>query len=1088
MLTTVSYITENFNNQFWNFEDCSGQDFEDYIYTILAKELEPYYKDDLRIVKTSRTRDDGIDIYIESPIEFLLMGNKFSLNGKKNIEIVIECKSTNYNKIAFDKFAKNIITNNELELDYFILATNGTIVPSAFYKAITEFKKVNCKFYLFDQYFLLQFLINSVYKIKGNVTYIPHACQLQLQYQIRKGRIEGRNCFELYFDVKNYSNKPTNIKINLISNRNWNIEEKLNEKLVPAHQGICLRFLVKRIYNDGIDDFKLNVTYNNQSQLLNIKNPEVIPDFLPPLTGSQHKKIINDIYNDLLCLATSQFYYIYGEAGIGKTRIIDEIVKKVFDTNYAISHILCNKRNKVSLKKALYKELKIINSDNKESSWDDLTTLFDKNKYSKYLVIIEDLHNSSDDFYEELKDLVLSIKKYPCAFIIAGREDDTVYNEAFFSCANWLKNNSKRFHIERLSKNDCELFIKSVIKDIPSLVLERLTKVSKGNPFFIVQFIEYLLEIDFATLLNRSTVGMTNVNTFSSHKYIPEKIENLIQKRQEKLMQLREGQRYTDFLRILCLFGITAPKEIIEEYWGSEENEGSIDLLFRKHYLTYDDNGDIRFDHETLFLFFNKELENSRNIIRISQIIIKKFKGILIYLTSFQKAKVYFYAKNYLRSEQLFSPIMNDIDNIKNISSTNLSSEYFEYLDEIYQLAKRKANGMLQEKIIQSSVYIPMHNMDYGTTITSINKALEKINKNHSENNKLKNTILQLRAHTELTAANLKQAEQLFLELLAEERIDSNQFSLESRFDLFDRTASLYTRYNHKALAEKYNILSEEIANELDDSKLISLSKMMKAKINYYSDTQLSIEYMEQARKIMTYDNAYRINCHNNVSIVGANVMLATNKRDFSKYIKDAKELLTEAIDNNYSFTIIRCNLLLAALYYLSEDNSNIAISKQYINDGINASVRYGCEKLMNYFYNLKAVISIREGLLAEYTLKYFDTMLDFLVKQNLIFLGNLDFCYGNIISITNYAKFIYSYGDEQRLYHFLNKLSYYKSNQTCDFDCSKRKDCYYSCNKNIDIFKKNIRRIEDKKLILLDEKFQYPLYDDHTGYYIVIH
>ena len=82
MLTTVSYITENFNNQFWNFEDCSGQDFEDYIYTILAKELEPYYKDDLRIVKTSRTRDDGIDIYIESPIEFLLMGNKFSLNEK----------------------------------------------------------------------------------------------------------------------------------------------------------------------------------------------------------------------------------------------------------------------------------------------------------------------------------------------------------------------------------------------------------------------------------------------------------------------------------------------------------------------------------------------------------------------------------------------------------------------------------------------------------------------------------------------------------------------------------------------------------------------------------------------------------------------------------------------------------------------------------------------------------------------------------------------------------------------------------------------------------------------------------------------
>lgn len=1086
MLTPVGYITENFNSQVWDFNDRSGQDFEDYIHTILANELDFYYKNDLRIVKTLHTRDDGIDLYIESPIEFLLMGNKFSLNGKKTIKMVIECKSTKHNKIALDKFAKNIIVNNELELDYFILVTNGTIVPSAFYKAIAEFEKVNCKFYLYDQYFLLQYIINSIYEIKGVIKYTPQKYPLQLQYQIRKGRIDGRNCFELYFDIKNYSDKPINIRLNLISNRNWNVKENLNEKLVPAHQGICLRFLVKRIYNDGIDDFKLNVTYNNQSQILHIKNPEVIPDFQPPLTGRQHKKVINDIYNELLYLASSQFYYLYGEAGIGKTRIIDEIVKKVYDTNYVIAHILCNKRNKLTLKNILYKKFKIANTDN--ASWIDLTNFFEENRFSKYLIVIEDLHNSTDEFYEQLKELVISIKRYPCVFIIAGREDDTVYNETFFSCANWLKNNAKDIQIKRLSENDCDLFIKSIVKDIPSFVLEKLVKVSMGNPFFIVQFIEYLLEIDFATLLNRNTVGMTNVNTFSSHKYIPTKIESLIQKRQERLMQLKEGQEYIIFLQILCLFGIAAPNDIIEEYWGNE-NEKLLDLLFRKHYLKYDDNGDIKFDHETLFLFFNKKLENKNNLRRISQLIVKKYDGILTYLPDFQKAKVLFYAKKYSQSERLFNPIMDVIENIKNISSTNLSSDYFEYLDEIYQLAKKNNKSLLQEKIVQASVYIPMHNMDYGTTILSINKALFTIEKNHSDNSKLRNTILQLRAHTELTAAKLRQAEQLFLELLAEERIDSDKFSPESRFDLFDRTASLYTRYNHKALAQKYNILSEKVANELDDSKLISLSIMMKAKIHYYSDTQLSVNYMEQAHKIMTHDNAYRINCHNNVSIIGANVMLSANKGyHFSKYIKDTRQLLAEAIDNNYSFTIIRCNLLLAALYYLSEDNFSIVISKQYINDGINASVRYGCEKLMNYFYNLKAIISIREGTLSENTLKYFDTMLNFLIKQNLVFLGNLDFCYGNIVSITNYARFIYNYGDEQRLYRFLNKLSYYKSDQTCDFDCSKRKDCYYSCNKNIDIFKKNIERIEEKNLILLDTKYQYPLYDPYTGYYIIIH
>lgn len=1086
MLTTVKHVTKNFNDQIWDFEDSTGYVFEDYIYTIIANDMKPYYKNNLRVIKTTRTRDDGIDIYIESPVSFSLLGIRFTLNGKDKIKIVIECKSTSHNKITLEKFAKNILENNELELDYFLLVTNGTIVPSAFYKAITEFEKVNCKFYLLDQYFLLQYLNDSIYEIKGSITFIPHNPPLQLQYQIRKGRIDGRNCFELYFDIKNYSNTPTNIKLNLISNRNWNIEEHLNEKLIPAHQGVCLKLLVKRIYNDGIDDFKLNVIYNNQSRILHIKNPEVIPDFQPPLTGEQHKKIINNIYNKLLCLTSSQFYYLYGEAGIGKTRIIDEIVKKIYDTDYIIKHILCNIRNKNTLKSTLYRELNITAENN--DSWKDLVDFFECNQLSRYLIVIEDLHNATEEFYEQLKELVLLIQKYPCAFILAGREDDTVHNDAFFSCANWFKNSAKVFHIKRLKEDDCALFIKSVIKDIPSLVLEKLLKVSMGNPFYIVQFIEYLLEINFATLLNRNTVGMTNINTFTSHKYIPDSIEVLIQKREEQLLQLNEGKKYLIFLQILCLFGITAPKCIIEEYWGNE-NETLLDILFRKHYLSYNDNGDIKFDHETLLLFYNKKLNTKRNLTSISQLLIEKYEIILDQLPNYQKAKILFYAKKYSEAEKIFKPILDDIENIKNVSSTNLAREYFDYMDEVYELAKRNKNLLLQEKIIQASVYIPMHNIDYSTTTAAINKALAKINKNHSENDKLRKTILQLRAHTELTAAKLKQAEQFFLELLVEERINPDSFSPESRFDLFDRTASLYTRYNHKTLAKKYNLLSENIAYELNDSKLISLSIMMKAKINYYSNTETAIEYMEQAQKIMLRDKAYRINCHNNVSLVGANIMFSASEGyNFSEYIRDIQELLAEAIDNKYSFTIIRCNLLLAALYYLSENDFNLKLSKQYIEEGINASICYGCEKLMNYFYNMKAIISIRENYSAEETLKYFDTMLSFLIKQNLMFLGNLDFCYGNIISLTNYAKFIYNYGDEQRLYNFLSKISYYKSNQTCDFQCSKRKKCYYSCNKNIEIFKKNIKNIENKKLIFLDEKYHYPLYDPHTGYYIIIH
>ena len=92
MLTSIEYITENFNNQFWELGNNLGNEFEEYIHSILAKELRPYYKDGLRITKTSRTRDDGIDIYIESSVSFVLLGVNFALNGKETIKVVIECK------------------------------------------------------------------------------------------------------------------------------------------------------------------------------------------------------------------------------------------------------------------------------------------------------------------------------------------------------------------------------------------------------------------------------------------------------------------------------------------------------------------------------------------------------------------------------------------------------------------------------------------------------------------------------------------------------------------------------------------------------------------------------------------------------------------------------------------------------------------------------------------------------------------------------------------------------------------------------------------------------------------------------------
>lgn len=62
-------------------------------------------------------------------------------------------------------------------------------------------------------------------------------------------------------------------------------------------------------------------------------------------------------------------------------------------------------------------------------------------------------------------------------------------------------------------------------------MLDKLYNSSRNNPFYLVQFIEYLLEIELVTLLNRDTVGIPNVHTFSQNLYLPKQIEDLLDKK-----------------------------------------------------------------------------------------------------------------------------------------------------------------------------------------------------------------------------------------------------------------------------------------------------------------------------------------------------------------------------------------------------------------------------------------------------------------------------------------------------------------------------------------------------------------------------
>ena len=104
-------------------------------------------------------------------------------------------------------------------------------------------------------------------------------------------------------------------------------------------------------YNDGIDNLLLNVEYDNNTKTVSINGSNVNYVFETPLVGQQHKNLINLFSEKILNNFQKLIVHIHGEAGIGKTRIKDEIVRNIQDCGIDIFEFHCMEKKQENDKK-----------------------------------------------------------------------------------------------------------------------------------------------------------------------------------------------------------------------------------------------------------------------------------------------------------------------------------------------------------------------------------------------------------------------------------------------------------------------------------------------------------------------------------------------------------------------------------------------------------------------------------------------------------------------------------------------------------------------------------------------------------------
>lgn len=89
-----------------------------------------------------------------------------------------------------------------------------------------------------------------------------------------------------------------------------------------------------------------------------------------------------------------------------------------------------------------------------------------------------------------------------------------------------------------------------------------------------------------------------------------------------------------------------------------------------------------------------------------------------------------------------------------------------------------------------------------------------------------------MKMHYYMQCGNNLKAFQLGTELLALERYsNSDLFSSDVKFNLFDRMSSLYNQLNHKELAVLYNKLAFDVAKNENSNTFYALSFMTLSKI-----------------------------------------------------------------------------------------------------------------------------------------------------------------------------------------------------------------------------------------------------------------